>query len=467
MGPDLDSAPRVAPGAASSATSRAAAAGQIFGVIEGFYGRPWSRSQRLELFSRLGDSRLGTYVYGPKDDLKLRAEWRSLYDDEEASRLRELVEACNAAGLIFNYAVAPGLDIIYSDDADRRRLEDRVAQLIELGVRDFTLLFDDIPARLPAQDARSFTSFAQAQCSVANELLAFVRAGVGKSQFFFCPTEYCGRFATPNVRDSAYLNEIGELLDPEIEVFWTGPEIVSESLPSASLREVASVLRRKPLIWDNFHANDYDIRRVYLGPYAGRDAAALAETRGIITNPNCEYEANFVALASLSAFAEDPTNYEPRHAYLAALEAWRPRFALHGGGTLDPAQLELLGDLHYLPFEFGERALEVLAVARELTSSQPEAWDVQHQRLASIANEVEELFAAITHLENRELLYTLYQYVWESRTELRVLVDYLGWLRSKPAATAEFGSPALVANTYRGGLAAAIQQLVPLGERVS
>src|SRR5690606_4176910 len=110
-----------------------------------------------------------------------------------------------------------------------------------------------------------------------------------------------------------------------------------------SLREVAGVLRRKPLIWDNFHANDYDIRRVYLGPYSGRPAEVLGETSGIITNPNCEYEANFVALATLAAFAADPEAYEPRAAYLEALEAWRPRFALHGGGTLDLAELELLG----------------------------------------------------------------------------------------------------------------------------
>lgn len=435
----------------------------MYGVIEGFYGRPWSRAQRLELFSRLSETALGTYIYGPKDDIKLRAEWRSLYSEEEAAELRDLAGRCHAAGLRFNCAVAPGLDIRYADPDDRRNLETKVAQLVQLGIRDFTLLFDDIPAVLTAQDAGIYQTFAQAQCSVANELLAFVRRTVDEGQFFFCPTEYCGRFATPNVRESPYLNEVGESLDPSIHVFWTGPEIVSETLPPDSLREVASVLRRKPLIWDNFHANDYDIGRVYLGPYTGRAAEVSTEVSGIITNPNCEYEANFVPLATLAAYVEDPTAYEPRAAYLAALKEWRPRFALHEGGTLSISQIELLGDLLYLPFEVGARAAELLRIGEALVKEPLEEWGERFERLEAVAHDVSELFEALTHVRNRELLYTLYQYVWEARTEVTVLRDYLRWLRSNVSTPEAFGPPALVANTYRGGFTAAIQRLVPIG----
>ncbi len=31
------------------------------------------------------------------------------------------------------------------------------------------------------------------------------------------------------------------------------------------VRRVSRVLGRKPIIWDNLHANDYDPKRVYLG----------------------------------------------------------------------------------------------------------------------------------------------------------------------------------------------------------
>ena len=32
----------------------------------------------------------------------------------------------------------------------------------------------------------------------------------------------------------------------------------------------SQVIKRKPIIWDNLHANDYDLQRVYLGPYIGK-----------------------------------------------------------------------------------------------------------------------------------------------------------------------------------------------------
>jgi len=443
---------------------RADAPALISGVIEGFYGRPWSQAQRRELFTLMSDGGLGTYSYGPKDDLKLRAEWRSLYGEDEAAALKALVAACREAGLRFNCAVAPGLDMAYAEEADWRHLENKTAQLLDLGIRDFTLLFDDIPALLADRDAKRFATFAEAQCAVANHLLAFVRQRVDDGQFFFCPTEYCGRFATPNVRESKYLREIGERLDAGIEIFWTGPEIVSATLPSESLREVAGVLRRKPLIWDNLHANDYDIRRLYLGPYAGRGAQVLELVSGIITNPNCEYEANFVPLTTLASFVADAAGYQPRTAYLKALEAWRQRFSFHGGGSPTVGELELLGDLFYLPFDQGERAGELLRLAEELLSRPPANWGERYERLRGVAREVAELFERLTHLENRELLYTLYRYLWDVRNEVGLLTSYLAWLQTEPSATETFGPPQLVPNTYRGGLAAAIQRLLPVDE---
>ena len=83
----------------------------LSGVIEGFYGRPWSHAQRLALLPRLQAWGLGGYVYAPKDDLALRASWREPHDAADAARLRELIDACRAHGLRFGYAISPGLDV--------------------------------------------------------------------------------------------------------------------------------------------------------------------------------------------------------------------------------------------------------------------------------------------------------------------------------------------------------------------
>ena len=54
----------------------------IRGVIEGYYGRPWTHDQRLALIDFLADRGMNMFVYGPKDDPLLRADWRTPYDGE-------------------------------------------------------------------------------------------------------------------------------------------------------------------------------------------------------------------------------------------------------------------------------------------------------------------------------------------------------------------------------------------------
>ena len=38
------------------------------GVVEGFYGTPWSHQARLRQLKFYGENKMNTYIYGPKDD---------------------------------------------------------------------------------------------------------------------------------------------------------------------------------------------------------------------------------------------------------------------------------------------------------------------------------------------------------------------------------------------------------------
>ena len=44
--------------------------------------------------------------------------------------------------------------------------------------------------------------------------------------FLFCPTEYCATRAVPNVCASEYLRTLGEQLHQNIDVMWTGPQVL-------------------------------------------------------------------------------------------------------------------------------------------------------------------------------------------------------------------------------------------------
>ena len=67
------------------------------------------------------------------------------------------------------------------------------------------------------------------------------------------------------IATSEYLKTIGLKLAPDIDIMWTGDKVIPKDISVASLEPITQVLKRRPVIWDNEHANDYDQRRLYLG----------------------------------------------------------------------------------------------------------------------------------------------------------------------------------------------------------
>lgn len=261
--------------------------------------------QRKELFRRQQKWGLNTYLYAPKDDYKHRMFWREMYSVEEAEQLMTLIGAAKEHGIEFIYAISPGLDITFSNQKEVSTLKRKLDQVTHFGCRSFALLFDDIDHNMCPADKEVFSSFAHAQVSITNEIFQYL----GEPEtFLFCPTEYCGTFCYPNVAQSPYLRTIGEKLLPGIEVLWTGPKVVSKDITVESIEEVSKILKRAPVIWDNIHANDYDQKRLFLGPYKGRSTELIPRLKGVLTNPNCEFESNFVAIHTLATWYKSNMN---------------------------------------------------------------------------------------------------------------------------------------------------------------
>ncbi|XP_061768490.1 protein O-GlcNAcase [Nerophis ophidion] len=299
----------------------------LCGVVEGFYGRPWSMDQRKVLFQWMQDWGLNTYLYGPKDDLKHRLLWREVYSPEEEGQLRTLIAEAQSRGLGFVYALSPGQDIVFSSPCDLTLLKRKLRQVSDLGCQAFAILFDDIDHSLCQADSEAFSSFAHAQVTITNEIYHFLGE---PPVFLFCPTEYCASLCSPSVLKSPYLQTVGEDLLPNITVIWTGSKVISRKLSVDCLAEVESVLQRPPLIWDNLHANDYDSRRLFLGPFKGREPRLRARLRGLLLNPNCEFEANYIPLHTLASWyragsderKDEEPGYSPETALSAALHDW-------------------------------------------------------------------------------------------------------------------------------------------------
>lgn len=430
----------------------------IAGVIEGFYGQPWSSEERHGLFAQMSALRLNTYLYAPKDDLKHRSAWRELYSESEAGTMKRLVADCSAAGVRFVYGISPGLTIRYSSPEDLACLRARLSQMSSLGCGDFALLFDDIPDFMDPADLERWGSLASAQAHVANCLFGELCQKHPECLLLFCPTPYCGRMAASGLGGEGYLEALGRELDPHIEVFWTGQEIISETIRPEDVSPVNVLLRREVVIWDNLHANDYDGRRFYCGPYDGRPIALKSHVRGILLNPNSEFPLNFVPFLTFSRWLAEPQAWDSRAAYLGTLQQWLPQFDV-SGAQATWSDLVLFCDCFYLPHKLGEHAAEFYSRVRALFGMPASAWDrSEAQALRQQASRLQRTCAVFSDLRARNLFYALHRRIWELREELDLLVRFIGAGLADPGK--ECRSDFHLPGTYRGGITALLQRLL-------
>ncbi|XP_036803899.1 protein O-GlcNAcase isoform X2 [Oncorhynchus mykiss] len=409
----------------------------ISGVVEGFYGRPWTMEQRTELFQREKKWGLNTYLYAPKDDYKHRMYWRDLYSPEEAEKLVALITAAKKNGVDFIYAISPGLDITFSNPKEVATLKRKLDQVSGFGCSSFSLLFDDIETEMCPADKQAFSSFAHAQVAVTNEV--FTHLGQPDT-FLFCPTDYCAAFCTPNVSQSAYLHTVGENLLPGIDVLWTGPKVVSHHITVESIVEVSSVLKRAPVIWDNIHANDYDPQRIFMGPYKDRPTDLIPKLRGVLTNPNCEYHPNFVAIHTLATWCRseggrvggqrdvemsgdddeagsDPC-YSPKRALTLALTDWLQEFL----STDQPG---------------GPRPLNPTHLKKESSDEEPMQTDVGDPVYVPSSGDNPLFTAEPLTLDDLQLLSELFYLPYEHGSTARTMLTELDWLKAHREAVGD------------------------------
>ncbi|KAG7486145.1 hypothetical protein JOB18_025964 [Solea senegalensis] len=483
----------------------------ISGVVEGFYGRPWTMEQRTELFKREQKWGLNSYLYAPKDDYKHRMYWRDLYSAEEAEQLVALISAAKQHNVEFIYALSPGLDITFSSPKEVAALKRKLEQVREFGCRSFSLLFDDIKSEMCPADKQAFSSFAHAQVAVTNE----VYQHLGEPDIFlFCPTDYCAKLCTPNVPQSSYLLTVGEKLLPVIDILWTGPKVVSHKISVESIEEVSSVLRRAPVIWDNIHANDYDPQRLFLGPYKDRPTELIPKLRGVLTNPNCEFYPNFVAIHTLATWCkaathggardvemgeeEDDPCYSPQKALSLALSEWLQEFlSTDQPGDEEPMQtdmgescyvpgpgekplftaepltlddLKLLSDLFYLPYEHGVTARTMLqeldwlknnSCATTAETDKTAEWRSRAQQFDDMCESVTQMFDRLSNAPKRSVLYDLYNYICDIKSGVGMARAYVktlgGW--GQPSAHLMNDDPEPW--RFRGGLSGEFQRMLP------
>ena len=271
------------------------------GVVEGFYGTPWSHQARLSLIDFYGRYKMNTYIYGPKDDpYHSSPDWRKPYPEDEAADIKELVEACRANYVDFVWAIHPGQDIKWNEE-DYAALVAKFENMYALGVRAFAIFFDDISG----DGANPYR-----QVELLNRLgEEFVKVKGDVAPLIICPTDYNRSWANPTERGS--LAVYGRELDLSVRVFWTGDYVCSDLTP-ATLEWVGSRIQRPALYWWNFPVTDYCRHIVMQGPVYGLDQTLTAENLcGFVSNPMEHAEASKLALYGVADYTWNIEDYDP------------------------------------------------------------------------------------------------------------------------------------------------------------
>jgi hyaluronoglucosaminidase len=284
----------------------------VRGVIEGFYGNPWSHQQRLDMIEFIAARAMNTFVYAPKDDPLVRRDWRQPYGGSDLERLAELVDRCRGLDVAFVYSLSPGLSMRYSDPADVAALCAKLDTVAALGVDAFALLLDDIPRVLQhAADRSAFDDLVEAHIALVGQVATHLGAG---RRLIVCPTVYSG------YGDEPYVVRLGQAVDPRVDIFWTGRAICSATLDLGDAAVVARAIHRPVTYWDNYPVNDAAMtHELHIGPYRGRDAQLWRFSTGVIANGMELVESSKIAFATIADYLRAPEAYDPEASWQIAL----------------------------------------------------------------------------------------------------------------------------------------------------
>lgn len=294
---------------------------QYRGIVEGFYGHPYSVENRISLFEFCKRFKMNVFVYGPKSDPYHLGNWRDDYPTSltEQQRffgmitqddLKTMVQAAKACNVDFIWAAHPGLQqgISFSNESAMApgidALMKKFDHLYSLGVRGFGVFIDDM----------TYTPSGDMQAHLANEVQVKIRERYTTDNtddqvapLFFVPTAYALNYGA-----SYTLNNLKKV-DSEVVIAFTGYDCFSNIRPSA-IDDMAGRVGRNPVMWWNNPVNDDHDDRIYMREltthWTIEKTGAINTLNGLILNPMNQAQASKIALFGAADYSWNPNAFD-------------------------------------------------------------------------------------------------------------------------------------------------------------
>ena len=283
------------------------------GVIEGFYGIPWSFDEKMSMIEFLSEIGMDQYIYAPKDDPYHNQKWRVPYPEEELEKIKGLADLSREKNIEFTWAIHPGQNPFDFDSYDEEisKIFAKYRQMMGAGVRSFGLCLDDIDKNL-AYEKRSD------HIKLVRDLADFVEREMGNQLYFVHPWYNDAWIDQKGYEYEGLLKDI-----KNVNLMWTGSQVV-DPINHKSNEEFFKRTGKKPYIWFNWPVNDYKPDKIFMESFEFYDSREI-NFDGFYLNPMNQAEASKIAIYQANEYLKNPLAYKAGDALKKAIEFLEPK----------------------------------------------------------------------------------------------------------------------------------------------
>ena len=297
---------------------------QSRGLVEGYYGYPYSVAVKKDLMRFMMRMKMNTYMYGAKSDVYHSQKWEAPYPATLTPQqvknglltqdmIRDIAKTSQDTKVNFIWAIHPGNSFV-GDANVVNRIMNKYSRMYELGVRQFAVFVDDVGVPKSEADCKTnadhLTALQAAIDKKWNNASASPEARV--RPLHFVPQVYTLSWVGEADRKRFY-NALSKTPD-KITIYITGWGVWT--VPNSNdLDVVRKELQRPAAWWWNYPCNDNADGQIYPSdmyynffemPAVDNNAKMpkqLEHGLGIVSNPMQEGEVAKTALFSVADYA--------------------------------------------------------------------------------------------------------------------------------------------------------------------
>ena len=315
---------------------------QSRGLVEGYYGYPYTIAVKKDLMRFMMRYKMNTYLYGAKSDPYHSQYWKQPYPttltDEQVKNgwlsqdmVREISSVSAETKVNFIWAIHPGNDFTGSSTVIGD-IMGKFEKMYSLGVRQFAVFVDDVSVPGDAETHKlNANRLTQLQREIEAKWNAEGTAAADTVKpVHFVPQVYASSFVNADVRRS-FFNALSTV-PANVTIYTTGWGVWT--VPNSNdLKVVKDDLGRNVAWWWNYPCNDNADGQIYpMDTYSNFydlpavDANARLESNlqhglGIVSNPMQQGEVSKTALFSVADYAWNNSGFDNTESWNASFKA--------------------------------------------------------------------------------------------------------------------------------------------------